>query len=335
MTRQEGNAIAAGLIHNARMNASGTLRAAVIGVGSLGRYHAQKYATLPGVRLAAVADVDGERARRVAAEHGAHAVEDYRELLTEVDVVSVVVPTESHFEVTRVCLEADLNVLVEKPITRTLDEADGLIALARERKRVLAVGHLERFNPAFVELAGLLDRPFFIEAERLGGFKGRGTDVDVVLDLMIHDIDLVLTMMRSEVASISACGFRVLTDLIDIANARLEFANGAVADLSASRVSRSPVRKLRVFGSRFYASADLNIPELRVERKPGESTAEEPRTFDKPDALRTEIGNFLAAVRGESAPVVSAVEARAALAVALEVNRAIHERMRRFEAGHG
>jgi predicted dehydrogenase len=308
-----------------------TLRAAVIGVGSLGRYHAQKYAALEGIELYGVADLDAARADALATELGCRATRDSAELLPHVDLVSVVVPTEAHFDVALACLEAGVHVLVEKPITRTLAEADALIDRAQGRGLTLAVGHLERFNPAFVELSAMLDRPFFMEAERLGGFKGRGTDVDVVLDLMIHDIDLMLTMMPSRVVSVSACGFRVLTDLVDIANARFEFADGAVADLSASRVSRTPVRKLRVFGTNFYGSADLQVPELRVERAP---THDGPgglaQTYDKPDALRTEIEAFVAAVEGRTAQIVSGADGRDALALALEVNRGIHERLERL-----
>jgi predicted dehydrogenase len=313
------------------MEAKHTLRAAVIGVGALGRWHAHKYAAMQDVELHGVADLDGLRARAIAAEHAVRSTTDFRELLPHVDLVSVVVPTEAHFDVARSCLESGVHVLIEKPISRSLAEADALIALARERRLELAVGHLERFNPAFVALSGMLERPFFVEAERLSAFKGRGTDVDVVLDLMIHDIDLVLAMMPAKLASVSACGFQVLTDHIDIANARLEFADGAVADLSASRVSRAPVRKLRVFGAHFYASADLQTPELRVERKPGpDNGGSAVQTFDALDALRAEIEAFVAAVRGQPARAVSAPEARDALAIALEVNRAILERLARF-----
>lgn len=318
------------------MNKNSKLRAAVIGVGALGRYHAQKYASCEGAELYGVADLLEERAQRIAQEHGGRAVRDFKELLPHVDVVSIAVPTESHFEVARACLEAGVHVLIEKPISRSLEEADALIALAAERGVTLAIGHLERFNPAFVELSGMLERPFFVEAERLGGFKGRGTDVDVVLDLMIHDIDLVLTMMPSKVISVSACGFPVLTDLIDIANARLEFEDGAVADLSASRVSRHPVRKLRVFGSNFYASADLNVPELRVERRPGvDGGVSDAHTFEGADSLREEIEGFVATVTGKAARIVSGIEARDALALALKVNSAIFERIGRFSGKSG
>ena len=307
------------------------LRAAVIGVGSLGRYHAQKYASLPGVELYGVSDLDRGRAESVARELGCRALCELSEVLPHVDLVSVAVPTEAHFAVASACLEAGVHVLVEKPITRTLEEADALIAAAALRGLTLAVGHLERYNPAYIELAGMLDRPFFVEAERLGGFKGRGTDVDVVLDLMIHDIDLMLATMPSHVVSVSACGFQVLTDLVDIANARFEFADGAVADLSASRVSRIPVRKLRVFGTNFYASADLQLPELRVERRPGPEGPEgSARTYDKPDALRTEIEAFVARIAGAEACIVSGTEGRAALALALQVNDGIRSRIERL-----
>lgn len=312
------------------------LRAGVIGVGSLGRYHAQKYAALEGIELYGVADLDEARAREIAAQTGCRAMRECAELLPHIDIASIVVPTEAHFDIARLCLEAGVHVLIEKPISRTLAEADALIALAARRNLTVAVGHLERFNPAFVDLYGMLDRPFFMEAERLGGFKGRATDVDVVLDLMIHDIDLMLAIMPSKVASVSACGFRVLTDHVDIANARFEFDDGAVADLSASRVSRSPVRKLRVFGTNFYASADLQIPELRVDRKPGpdgqDSTA---KSYDKPDALKAEIEAFVARVQSGTARVVTGGEGREALALALEVNDGIHQRIARLSQRGG
>jgi predicted dehydrogenase len=308
------------------------LRAGVIGVGALGRYHAEKYATAPGAELVGVADLDLERAQAVAAAHGCQATTRFAELLPHLDVVSVAVPTEAHAAVVSACLEAGVHALVEKPISRTLEEADDLIALAKSRALTLAVGHLERFNPAFVELSGMLDRPFFMEAERLGGFKGRGIDVDVVLDLMIHDIDLMLAMMPSRVVSVSACGFRVLTDLIDIANARFEFEDGAVADLSASRVSRAPVRKLRVFGTNFYGSADLQSRELRVERRVNGEPISEPRSFGPADALRTEIDAFMDAVRGEPSRIVDGNAGRAALALALDVNKGIYARIERLSS---
>lgn len=307
------------------------IRAAVIGVGSVGSYHAQKYAALPNVELYGVADIDRARADRAADELGCRAETDFAKLLPHVDVVSVAVPTEAHYEVAQACLGAGIHTLVEKPITRTLEEADALIGAAARGGLTLAVGHLERYNPAFMDLATMLERPFFVEAERLGGFKGRGTDVDVVLDLMIHDIDLMLAMMPSEVVSVSACGFQVLTELVDIANARFEFADGAVADLSASRVSRTPVRKLRVFGTNFYASADLQLPELRVERRPAsDGSGGSCEAYAKPDALRAEIEAFVGRVADGTGQVVTGAAGRAALALALEVNEGIRSRIERL-----
>jgi predicted dehydrogenase len=244
------------------------------------------------------------------------------------------VPTELHHAVARGFLDAGVHVLVEKPIARTLEEADALVALAQKRGALLAVGHLERFNPAFRALAATLVRPLFIDCERLSGFKQRGIDVDVVLDLMIHDLDLVLSMAKSEIGQVSACGFQVMTDSIDIANVRLEFASGCVANLSASRVSQSPVRKLRVFQTDQYASADLQAGKLRVVRRDarGGAITEDESGFDDRDALRAEIENFVAAVRGGRPPLVSGEDGRKALALALEVSRLVRARLERFSA---
>jgi len=314
----------------------GRLRAGVIGVGNLGRHHAAKYAACRAVELVGVADALEPRGREVAARHGCRAVRDYRELLSGVDLVSVAVPTDRHYEVARACLEAGVHVLVEKPIARTLEEADALIALAAQRGARLAVGHIERYNPAFAALRGMLLRPLFVEAERLAQFQPRGTEVDVVLDLMVHDIDLVLSMADSEIAAISACGYKVITDSIDIASARIEFADGSVANLSASRVSQAAVRKLRAFGRDMYASADLRGARLRVVRRmDGAEIAAEERAFPDADALRDEIDSFVAAVREGREPEVPGADGRRALALGLEVGRLIAERLARLPAGTG
>jgi len=311
-----------------------TLRAAVIGVGYLGRYHAEKYATCQGVQLAGVADTNEARAREIAARHGCRAVRDYRELLPAVDLVSVAVPTDAHYAVASACLAAGLHVLVEKPIARTLEEADALVALAGARGSRLAVGHLERFNPAFAALRAMLPEPLYVESERLSTFKERGANVDVVADLMIHDIDLVLSMVRAEIVSVSACGCKALTDSVDLASVRIEFANGAVADLSASRVSQTPVRKLRAFSSDRYVSADLQNTRLRVVRRAesGEVVQDE-RVFPDADALRGVVESFVAAVRENRAPAVSGTDGRRALALAIEVRRLIDERQARISSG--
>jgi predicted dehydrogenase len=307
------------------------LRAAVIGVGRLGRYHAAKYAAREDVELIGVADLSETGARDVAAKFGCRAVRDFRELLPAVDLVSIAVPTERHYEVARACLEAGVHVLVEKPITRTVEEADALIRIATERGVRLAVGHIERYNPAFVAMREALARPFFIESERLAEFQSRVTDIDVVLDLMIHDIDLALSLARAEVSLVIACGFKVITDSIDIATAHIEFADGTVASLSASRVSQVPVRKLRAFGRDSYVSADLHGGRLREARRAdGAAISVEERVFPGADALHAEIGSFVSAVAGKDTAIVSGAEGRRALALALQVNGRIAERLARL-----
>jgi predicted dehydrogenase len=307
------------------------LRAAVIGVGYLGRYHAEKYAACEGVELVGVADTNEARAGEIAARHGCRAVTDFRELLPEADLVSVVVPTDAHYSVASACLAAGLHVLVEKPITRTVEEADALVALAAARGLRLAVGHLERFNPAFVELRAMLPQPLYIETERLSAFKERGTEVDVVADLMIHDLDLVLSMARAEISWVSACGYRALTDSVDIASVRIEFADGSVANLSASRVSQTPVRKLRAFGPDRYVSADLQNARVRVVRRAdGGRIVQDERAFPGADALRDAVASFVAAARENRDPAVSGKDGRRALALAIEVRRLIDDRLERM-----
>ena len=310
------------------------LRAAVVGVGYLGQFHAEKLAAAPGVELVAVVDADPARAQSVAAKHGCAAHADPRALAGQADLVCVAVPTPRHRDVALPFLEAGVHVLVEKPIATTLAEADALLAAARKGGALLAVGHLQRFNPAFRALAAALGKPLYIECERLAGFKQRGIDVDVVLDLMIHDLDLVLSMAHSELAQVSACGFHVLTDSIDIASVRLEFADGCVANLSASRVSQQPVRKLRVFQADGYASADLQAGKLRLVRRDatGGGIAQAESSYDDRDELRAEILNFVEAARGGGAPLVGGEDGRKALALALEVGRLVRARLERFKA---
>ena len=310
------------------------LRAAVIGVGYLGQFHAEKLAALENVELVAVVDADAARARQIAGKHGCEAVADPQALQGRVDLVSIAVPTDRHHDVARPLLVAGVHALVEKPIARSLEEADAMLAAARRGGALLAVGHLERFNPAFRALAAASTKPLFIDCERLSGFKERGIDVDVVLDLMIHDLDLVLSLAKGEIAQISACGFQVLTDSIDIANVRIEFADGCVANLSASRVSQAPVRKLRVFQHDGYASADLQAGKLRMARRDARKggIVEDEATFDDRDALRAEIEGFADAVRSGRRPPVAGEDGRKALALALEVGRLVRARLERFKA---
>jgi predicted dehydrogenase len=309
------------------------IRSAVIGVGYMGRFHAEKFAACADAELVAVADADAARAREIATALGCAYETDYRVLLPRLDAVCVAVPTEKHHAVVRACLEAGVHVLVEKPLSRTLEEADALLALARAKGLVLQVGHLQRFNPAFQGLVAQGGRPLFIDIERLAPFKARGTDVDVVLDLMIHDLDLVLALAKAPIEQVSASGFRVLTEAIDIANARIEFADGCIASVSASRVSQSPVRKLRVFRHDAYVSADLQEQRLRHVRKGAEGDnagiVESEQAFERVDELRAQAEAFLQAVRGRSAPLVSGEQGRQALALALQVGRLVGERLAR------
>jgi predicted dehydrogenase len=306
------------------------LRIAVLGVGYMGRFHAEKFAANSGAKLVAVVDADAARAGEVAAALGCAHATDYRELLPRIDAACIAVPTEKHYEVARDCLEAGKHVLIEKPLATTLAQADELLALAKKSGLVLQVGHLQRFNPAFQALAADQARSLFVDIERLAPFKARGTDVDVILDLMIHDLDLALALARAPVAQVSASGFRVLTDAVDIANARIEFADGTIASLSASRVSQAPVRKLRVFRHDGYVSADLQEQKLRyVRRGAGNGIDASERSFARADELRAQAEDFVRAVRERAAPLVGGEQGRAVLALALEVGRLVHERLAR------
>jgi predicted dehydrogenase len=302
----------------------------VLGAGHMGRYHAEKFAARRDCRLVGVADVEPARAQALASRLGCPAFSSHEDLLRIADAAVVSVPTECHHEVAAACLEAGLHVLVEKPIAVDLAQSDALISLSRKKKRVLQVGHVERYNAAFRALAARMQRPLLIDAERLSGFKRRGADVDVVLDLMIHDLDLCLALARSEVTDLSACGFRVLTQDIDIATARLEFADGCVANLSASRVSQAPVRKLRVFQPGLYVSADLRAGSLRYVGQVQGTIDEQEESHAGGDALASQAEGFVKAIQGGSAPGVDGEDGRRALGLALEVGRLVRERLQRF-----
>ena len=297
------------------------IRVGVIGVGALGQHHARVYAGLPGVELAGVHDTDFARARAVAERHHCRPLPSVEALLDEVDAVSVAVPTIDHHRLARQALLGGRDVLVEKPMTTTLAEADDLIALADERRAILQVGHIERFNPATDVLKATVGKPRFIEVHRLGAFSPRSLDVDVVLDLMIHDLDIVLALDGSEAVQIDAVGVPVLTPKVDIANARLRFASGLIANLTASRVSVERIRKFRVFAPRTYVSADFTRREAHVARlKEGEGgrleIAAERLGAPDQEPLRRQLEAFVAAVQERSRPIVTGPEGRRALALA-------------------
>lgn len=308
------------------------IKAGVIGVGYLGRFHAQKYQALEDVELVGVADVDPDRARQVAAECGCAHFSDYRELLDQVDAVSIAVPTSFHHQVGFDALSAGVDILLEKPMTVTLAEADELIGLAEKNKLILQVGHLERFNPAVLAMKPFLTTPVFIESDRISSFKRRGVDVDVVLDLMIHDIDIILTIIDSPLQTIHTVGAPVVTNTTDIANARLIFENGATANITVSRVSLTNVRKMRVFQPGSYINVDFankKIMTLQLEDELLESGmpkhSKEIKSFAGEDALLNEIFHFVDHVRSRSRPDVSGVEGRRALEVVMQVMEQIKQ----------
>ena len=300
------------------------LRAAVIGVGHLGKHHARILSALDGARLTAVVDTNGQRAADVAASTGSKALEDYRELFGEVDAVSVAVPTELHHAIAMPFLERGMAVLVEKPMARTVAEADAMIAAARASGATLAVGQTERYNPAVAAIMPLVTSPRFIEVHRLGVFPDRSLDIDVVFDLMIHDLDVIGSLVRSPVASIEAVGVPVLTPKFDIANARLRFENGCIANLTASRISRDRVRKIRFFQPDAYISIDYAAQEVegwRLVRRDGARPAIEGGALpvQKDEPLRREIADFIRAAREKSKPLVDGEAGRAALELATRI----------------
>lgn len=302
------------------------LRTAVIGVGYLGRFHAQKYAQIAGSTLVGVVDANAEACAKVATELGTKAVHDYRELFGAVDAVSLAVPTPLHHAIGCELLRNGIDVLIEKPIATTVAEARELVDLARTHGRILQVGHLERFNPAVLAAAERLQTPRFVESHRLAPFKQRGTDVSVVLDLMIHDIDLIQELVGTPIEHIDAVGATVFSGEIDIVNARLRFQGGCVVNTTASRISLKQERKIRIFQDDAYLSVDMQQKILTVIRKkdaaPVESPAQvsiEEQNFDQGDALLAEIEAFLKAVRERSKPVVTGEDGLRALETAMKI----------------
>ena len=302
------------------------IRVGVVGVGYLGRFHARIYNDMPGVELVGVADTNQETADRVASEYDTRAFYDPLALLDEVDVVSVVVPTSLHRQIAVPYLEKGVHMLLEKPVASTLEDAKVIVETARNHGATLQIGHLERFNAGIMALADDVNEPRFIEAHRLGPFVERATDVDVVTDLMIHDIDIILSLVGEKLASISATGTPVLTNHVDIANARLEFVNGAVANVTASRVSRKKFRRIRVFGRNSYRAINFVDQQLEVaypgEIPEGQNFPEivyESHSITPSQPLDAELAHFIDAVRQGNKPLVTGEDGMEALRVAMQV----------------
>jgi predicted dehydrogenase len=304
------------------------LKTAVVGVGYLGKFHAQKYAQLADSELVAVCDSNTEVAQAIADEHGVEVYTDYHDLIGKVDAVSIVVPTQKHYEVAKVFLDNGVHVLLEKPITSTVEQARELVQIAERNKLMFQIGHLERFNPAVMALDDVLKEAQFIESHRIAPFNPRGADVNVILDLMIHDIDIILDFVRSPVKSIQANGVPVLSNDIDVANARIQFENGCVANVTASRVSMKSERKMRIFQPDAYITIDFQNKKLGVHRKgsgemfPGIAEIDSlEREFEQGDALLAESAAFLKSIKENSRPVVSGEDGMRALETAFEITR--------------
>ena len=298
------------------------LKVGVVGVGHLGQHHARIYSQMAGVELVGIVDVDEERARKISQEQRTVPYRDYSQILDKVEAVSIAVPTLLHYEVAQGFLEKKVHVLIEKPITPTIGEAEELFRLARQNNLILQVGHIERFNAAIQELEKRVDNPRFIESHRLGPFKERATDMGVVLDLMIHDIDIILTLVKSEISRLDASGTPVLSRKEDIANARLKFENGCVANMTASRLTRDEMRRIRVFQKNAYISLDFSKQELVIYRKvtrPHKEIVVEKPKIAKGEPLKEELESFVECVREGKKPLVSEEEVKKALGIVTRI----------------
>jgi predicted dehydrogenase len=306
------------------VSASAPVRVAVVGVGHLGRHHARVLSSLADATLVGIVDADPGRASEIAGATGTQVVARVADLIGEVDAVSVAVPTEAHAGVALPLLEAGIHVLLEKPMTRSIEEADRLLAAARDAGAMLAVGHIEHFNPAVLAARPHIHEPRFIEVHRLGTFPERSLDIDVVFDLMIHDLGLVLELVGSDVVGIEAVGVPVLTPRVDIANARLKFANGCIANITASRISRDQVRKIRFFQRNTYLSIDYRAQEVEawrlVPQEGGLPRIEGGKLeVERDEPLRRELADFVGAIRERRPPGVTGAQGRAALVLANEI----------------
>ncbi len=298
------------------------IKVGVVGAGHLGEHHVRIFRQLPGADLTGIVDTDRSRLKEIAQKYRTAAFRNCEELIAAgVEAVSIAVPTEHHFAAARLFLEKGINVLLEKPITRTVKEAEILLEIAKKKKIVFQIGHIERFNVAVKALNKLVKRPRFIEGHRLGPFPRRSTDINVILDLMIHDLDIVLSLVRSEVKSIQAVGVPILSPYEDIANARIAFKDGCVANLTVSRVSPERIRKIRIFQEDAYFSLDFQTKEISVYRKFKDKIVQEKIGPEEKESLKLELEHFLHCVSRKKSPLVSGEDARRVLEVALKINR--------------
>ncbi len=313
------------------------LRVGVVGTGYLGKFHAEKYAQMDDVDLVGIADINKSQAEKIAKKYSVKAYTSHKDILDKVDAASIVVPTPVHFQVSRDFLKHDVDILIEKPMTTTIEEADELIGFAESKGLIIQVGHLERFNPAVIALRDYVKKPMFIESHRLSTYKERATDVSVVLDLMIHDIDIISNVVKSEIKNIHSAGIPVISGHVDIANARLEFENGCVANVTASRISTRDERKIRLFQRDAYISVDFANREIAVMKQSNKSKSSiipgmemNNICFTKGDALEAELKSFVKAVKKREAPEVTGKVGRDALKIALSIMEQIQDTSSRY-----
>jgi predicted dehydrogenase len=315
------------IIENRQKATDQILKVGVVGVGYLGEFHTQKYASMEDIDLVGLVDINHERAQEMACKYNTKAYDSHQEILSLVDGLSLAVPTVSHFEIGYDILDHGIHLLIEKPITLTLSDADQLIEVAKKNNTILQIGHIERFNPAVVEMESLISEPFFIDAHRLAVFTKRGTDVDVILDLMIHDLDIILHIVNAEITEIHAVGMPVVSDKIDIANARIVFSNGTVANLTASRVSSESLRMMRIFQPDNCISIDYGKRKISVTKFKGNensftdlpSLSYKVDAFPDSDPLADQIRSFVESIKTRTKPKVTGLDGRKALAVALSI----------------
>lgn len=311
------------------------LKIGIVGAGYLGTFHLEKYLTLDDVRVMGVSDVDPKVRDKISEKYQVPCFSDHHDLLESVDAVSIVVPTNQHYQISSDFLDAGKDVFVEKPFTTTLDEAQNLIEKAEAKGLILQVGHLERFNPAIIALNDVLHMPMFIESHRLSPFSNRGADVDVVLDLMIHDIDIILNIVKSNIVRIEAVGVPVITANVDIVNARLNFESGCIANITASRVSASKMRKIRIFQSDAYISIDYAAQNITVYRKVKDenkqvSIVREDINISTSDNLAEEIRSFVGSVKTRTQPLVTGRDGKRALEVAMDIRESLKTSLNRL-----
>ena len=298
----------------------------VIGVGSIGMHHARIFSGLDNVHLVGIVDADPERAEDISSKYGCKVFSSYHDIMDSVDAVSIAVPTTLHYRIGMDFLACNKDVLIEKPVTTSIEEADILISEAEKRDRILQVGHLERFNAGVAMMSTMVDNPKFIESQRLSPFLGRGVDVDVTLDLMIHDIDIILSLVKSGIADLRATGAKVLTENIDVAHAWIEFENGCIAEAVSSRIAKGKKRRLKVFQHNTYLDLDYQTQEITCYLKTDGTVGKEIKKPAEKEPLKEQLISFIQCVTSRTRPVVSGKEGKEALQIALEVSKLVKDR---------